>query len=393
MRILLSSTYFSGHLLPLLSYARALKHRGHEVLVSAPASVHATLEEAGFAHATVDPVPKDEMAIVWARLDAANAQDALSIGIRDAFLGLAAKYALPKLQATITEWRPDVVLRDSFEFAAAHAAERAAIPHARVAVHSTKHEASLFPFLLEKIDDFRRAAGLAPDGGAALRAEPIFTAFPALIDGSGEHEGWPTPFRARERYVPASRPVTPPAWAPLDGASLIYITFGTVSGSSKKAKATYRAALAAVAGLPVRALLTTGSVMKRDELGAIPDNVWIETFVPQNDVFAYASAVVCHGGSGTLLGAFAAGLPVVVAPIFADQPRNARAVAAAGLGVAIFERDPQALRAAIISILADGTVRANVRRLAAEMAEMPTMEDGADAVAALASTSRRVSPK
>ena len=37
------------------------------------------------------------------------------------------------------------------------------------------------------------------------------------------------------------------------------------------------------------------------------------------------------------------------------------------------------------SILADDVVCANVSMLAVEMAAMPTMEDGADAVAALAS--------
>ena len=67
MRILLSSTYFSGHLLPIMSYARALKHRGHDVLVSRPASVHATLEEGGFAHAPVDLAPREETAVVWAK--------------------------------------------------------------------------------------------------------------------------------------------------------------------------------------------------------------------------------------------------------------------------------------------------------------------------------------
>jgi UDP:flavonoid glycosyltransferase YjiC (YdhE family) len=197
MRVLLSSTFFSGHLLPMMSYARALKHRGHDILMSAPASVRATLDQAGFAHVAVDSAPPEEMAAIWAKLDAANAEEALIIGIRDGFLGLFAKYAIPKLQATISEWQPDVVLRDSFEFAAAHAAERAAIPHARVAVHSNQHEASLFRFVLETIDDFRRAAGLPPDGGVTLRVEPIFSAFPALIDGSGESVGWPTPFRVR----------------------------------------------------------------------------------------------------------------------------------------------------------------------------------------------------
>jgi UDP:flavonoid glycosyltransferase YjiC (YdhE family) len=36
----------------------------------------------------------------------------------------------------------------------------------------------------------------------------------------------------------------------------------------------------------------------REELGSIPANVRIETFVPQAQVMSHALAVVCHGGSG-----------------------------------------------------------------------------------------------
>ncbi len=48
----------------------------------------------------------------------------------------------------------------------------------------------------------------------------------------------------------------------------------------------------------------------------------------------HASAVVCHGGSGTLLSTLATGCPVVVIPLFADQFANARSVDAAGAGLA-----------------------------------------------------------
>jgi UDP:flavonoid glycosyltransferase YjiC (YdhE family) len=51
-------------------------------------------------------------------------------------------------------------------------------------------------------------------------------------------------------------------------------------------------------------------------------------------------ATACHGGSGTTLGALAAGLPLVVVPLFADQPVNARRVAAVGAGLAV-EPEPE----------------------------------------------------
>ena len=102
MRILISSTYFSGHLLPVLSYAEALRRRGHEILVSAPQSVSSTLGKASIAHAASNFRTREELAPFLAALDAANAEEALIVGARDGFLRLFARVALPSLQRTIT---------------------------------------------------------------------------------------------------------------------------------------------------------------------------------------------------------------------------------------------------------------------------------------------------
>ena len=91
--------------------------------------------------------------------------------------------------------------------------------------------------------------------------------------------------------------------------------------------------LAAAAELPARVLLTVGRDADIDALGPAPPNLRVEAWVPQADVLGHADLVVSHGGSGTTLGALAAGLPLVVVPLFADQPDNARRVAAVGAGV------------------------------------------------------------
>jgi UDP:flavonoid glycosyltransferase YjiC (YdhE family) len=58
--------------------------------------------------------------------------------------------------------------------------------------------------------------------------------------------------------------------------------------------------------------------------------------VPQDEVLAHAAAVVCHGGSGTTLGALSYGVPLVVLPLFSvDQWDNAAAVAGVGAGIAL----------------------------------------------------------
>src|SRR6185436_16936713 len=116
-----------------------------------------------------------------------------------------------------------------------------------------------------------------------------------------------------------------------DPRPLVYITFGTIVGGVAHLRSIYGTALAAVADLPVRALLTTGRGFDVSALGAIPVNVHVEAWVPQRDVLPRVAALVCHGGSGTLLGGLAAGLPMVVVPLGADQPHNGRLVAAAGV--------------------------------------------------------------
>lgn len=127
--------------------------------------------------------------------------------------------------------------------------------------------------------------------------------------------------------------------------------------------ALFRAALDAVAGLPVRALLTVGRDLDVAQLGTAPDNVRIERWVDHVEVMAEAALVVCHGGAGTTLGALAAGVPMVVFPLFADQADNGRRVVAAGAGVAVDARgaaaanrtiesdDAAALRDAILQVL------------------------------------------
>src|SRR5215218_9477187 len=126
--------------------------------------------------------------------------------------------------------------------------------------------------------------------------------------------------------------------------------------------------LEAAAQLPARVLLTVGREADIDALGSPPSNLHVEPWVPQADVLGHASAVVGHGGSGTTLGALGAGLPLVVVPLFADQPQNAVRVAAVGAGV-ISPLD--GIRAATERVLANGAYREAAQRVAAEMQTLP----------------------
>ena len=159
------------------------------------------------------------------------------------------------------------------------------------------------------------------------------------------------------------------------------MTFGTVAGGFPQALPVYDVAMRAVAELPVRVLLTVGRDLDLDALPQAPDNVRVERWAPQQDVLGHAAAAVVHGGSGSTLGAIAAGVPLVVVPLFADQPQNARRVAEVGAGLAVEpdREDVEAtvipLRDAIQTVLSEPSYGERARALADELRAEPRVDD------------------
>ena len=139
----------------------------------------------------------------------------------------------------------------------------------------------------------------------------------------------------------------------------------------------FRATVAALADLPVRALFTIGAGTDRAALGPAPSNVHVEPWVPQAAVMPHAAAMVSHGGSGTTRMALAAGVPSVVVPGFADQPRNAERVAELGAGIALPEwrEGVTGIGDAVRRVLSDPSYRLAAERVAAEVAALPPIDD------------------
>jgi hypothetical protein len=100
--------------------------------------------------------------------------------------------------------------------------------------------------------------------------------------------------------------------------------------------------------------------------------------------------MVCHGGSGTVLGGLAACIPQVVVPFGADQPLNAQSIAAVGAGLALNKPDAPTLRAAIERVLADSRFRDAARVVSRETFALPSVDEAANALLALAGPLVRV---
>jgi hypothetical protein len=220
----------------------------------------------------------------------------------------------PSIDAACDAFAPDLIVREPCEFASAIAARERGIDFVTVACSPAAVEWSSLDLV---------APVLGVGTVEALRAAPYLTRFPASID--------PSPFADTRRYRETA--------APPSDRSLVYATFGSVA--AQIGVDPYRALLDAVDGLGVPVLLTTGVEV---DLGPLPEHVRVERWVPQAEALAQASLVVCHGGSGTVLGALAANLPLVIMPLFSDQFANARTLAAAGAARVV---EPAGLREAI----------------------------------------------
>jgi UDP:flavonoid glycosyltransferase YjiC (YdhE family) len=96
--------------------------------------------------------------------------------------------------------------------------------------------------------------------------------------------------------------------------------------------------------------------------------------------------MVCHGGFGTLRGGLAAGVPMAVLPLFADQPYNAARVEQLGAGVAL-RRGPAGvagLADAVRALLADERYAARAAVVADDVRALPTVDTAAEILRELA---------
>jgi UDP:flavonoid glycosyltransferase YjiC (YdhE family) len=366
VRVLFASTRGAGHVGPLLPLARACRDAGHQVLVAGPPVLGSAVEREGVAFWELDDPPQDELAALWAAMPSLDPEAQNRTVIAEVFGRLNAAATLPRHREACREWRPDVVVRESSEFGAALAAEHEGIPHARVGIGLAVTEELQLGIAAPAVDGVRAATGLPPDPDGARLRSPYLTWFPRTFEDPGAVGSGRT-VRLRDPAWDAPADALPGSWSDVEHElPLVYLTFGSVAGAFERAMPVFAMALEAVAELPVRALLTVGRGVELERFGHVPTNVHLEQWVPQGDVLPHAAAVVCHAGSGTTLGALAAGRPIVAVPMFADQPYNARRVEATGAGLAV-PPTPATVREALRLVLHEERFTAAAQALAAEM--------------------------
>lgn len=378
----------AGHLGPMVPVLAAAQRRGDDVVVIGPPSMGEMISRAGFTFLPGGEPEESVIAPIRELLPVVSREEATVLGNRELFGRLATTAMFPAMERTISTLRPDLVVRDPMEYASAVVAGRLAIPTAQIAISLADGEAASIAAASPALEEHR------PGLTAELMASPYLTRFPASLD--------PPLFDNTFRYRD-DEPVHPDdARSPTDwwdGASgrRLYVTFGTVLGRMTIAGEVLRTAIEAIRRVSagdVSVLFTIGTTVDPAEIGTAPHNVRVEPWVPQLEALQGVDLVVCHGGSGTVFGALAAGRPLVCFPVFADQFENARRIEAAGAGLAVEphpggsasgrvtgDDDADRLAAAINTVLAGASYRRSAETVGAEMSAVGSAGSALDLAA------------
>lgn len=138
-----------------------------------------------------------------------------------------------------------------------------------------------------------------------------------------------------ETYKFVGPSIAPRALAPFDFSQadtdrLIYISLGTVFN---QAADFYKLCFAAFANTKYSVILSVGSQTQIEDLGDIPANFIVRSYVPQLEVLQQAKLFITHGGMNSVSEGLYYGVPLIVLPQSADQPVIARRVAEVGAGI------------------------------------------------------------
>lgn len=351
MRIVFASLPAYGHLYPLLPLALACRDAGHEVVV-------ATGEPfLGALPLPTAPGIADGVVLHDIEQETFRNHPGLTPGPEFAgwmFGETTVRFVAPALRSLVADFAPDLVVHEHMNIGATVVA-------AETGVRAVAFGLGQW---LPLLGSFYEIAGTTLPG---TYLDPM----PAALQN-------PVP-------LPAGRlPIRPVPWAPdmpwtPPTRRTVYVTLGTVAFGAVEV---LRRAVLETASHDVDVLVAVGPKGDPALLGEVPPNVRLERFVPQAAVFEHVDLAVHHGGAGTMLGAYAAGLPQLVLPQGADQFFNATAVRRAGAGRTLTndEQTDGAIADAVGHLLADGPERAAAQAIAKDIAAMPSPAEVASAL-------------
>ena len=379
MRVLFSSTPAYGHVFPMVPLARACLEAGHDVLWATGGQACELVQAAGI-EAVAAGHSSDGMERIASQVRRAGAEVLPADRARFTYPRLFGEGLTPAMVADLLplarSFRPDVLVHEHGELGAP-------LVGAVLDVPSVTHS-------------FGGAIPAEFVADASGRLGPLWTEhgrdvapYAGCFTSTYLDICPPSVQSVSMAHLPSVQPMRPVSWtgrgsdwvAPPGDRPLVYVTLGTVRHDVN----VLRAVVAGLTDLPVRVLVTVGPDGDPAALGRQPEHVTVERFVPQTQVLPHCAVVVSHGGSGTFLGTLALGLPQLCVPQAADQFRNAAGGVASGAALALppGQATPEAIAESVGALLREDRYRMAARRVAAEIAGLPSPAEVVPVLAAL----------
>ncbi|WP_205705210.1 glycosyltransferase [Kineococcus indalonis] len=369
----MSSLPAFGHVYPVMPTAEALRAAGHDVVVATGGAPADRLAAAGWKVERVDAVIEAAVGRVMRErpelrtLEPRERWRVAAAMFGEVLAGEVDEQLTPLLRST----RPDLVVYEELAMGAAVAAARAGVPAVRhgVGPWSPPPMEAACAGALTELGRRGEDGELVPEGPGVFGRLHL-DVWPASLGRPGARLPIPASPLRPQAWSEDGQPV--PGW--LEGPRarpVVYLTLGTVASGEAPV---LREVLAGLSGLDVDVLAAVGSALDPGELGPLDPRVHVEAFVPAARVFPLVDVVVHHGGSGTLLGASAEGLPQLALPQRAhDQFPNAAALRTQGCGLDLQPEEvtAPAVHEAVRRLVQDASHREAGRRLAEEIAALP----------------------
>jgi UDP:flavonoid glycosyltransferase YjiC (YdhE family) len=350
MRILFSSVTAAGHLLPMLPLADAASDAGHDVAFVTGADMAGylgsrTLLPAGPGSAEL----RAESQRRTGGGDPRHAGGAAVMLFTDARIELAYDEVLDQAR----RFAPDLLVCEELDFVGPLVAATLDVPWAAHAI-TAPMPAEFCETVLARAHAQRIARGLPQRQRVALvdplpdvLRSPADPPLPAdrIATRTGAYAGDRLPAVAPE--LPVGRP-------------LVLVTGGT----SVREPDLLGGLAASIAKQGFEVVVTV-------EPRTLPGDVGVHEigFVPLARLLPELDALICTAGMGTVQAALAAGVPMVLRPVLADQPWNAQRVASAGAGLVI--DDPAETGLAVRTVLTEPRYRTAARAATAAIRSMP----------------------
>ncbi len=378
-----------GHVNPSLEVIRELVARGHRVTYAIPPvfadKVAATGAEVKSWHSTLPSPDADPSA--WGATLLDNVEPFLADAIQ----------ALPQLIEAYAGDEPDLVLHDIASYPARVLAHRWGVPAVSlspnlVAWEGYEEEVAEPMWAEPKKTERGRAyyarfhawleengITLHPDDFAGRPARSLVLIPKALQPHADRvDESVYTFVGACQGDRAAEGTWTRPA----DAGKVVLVSLGS---AFTKQPDFYRACVEAFSGLPGwHLVLQIGKHVDPAELGDVPANVEVRSWVPQLAILKQADLFVTHAGAGGSQEGLATATPMIAVPQAVDQFGNADVLQ--GLGVARHvpteEATAETLRATALALVDDPEVARRLKEIQAGMAQEGGTRRAADLIEA-----------